>query len=99
VGTIYSITVAVTKIVVIPLQAVFNCQKSFNPMLFTQRLHRYIGRYVGIFFYVRDPRLGGIYYIVNLLYIMLSSTLRFTDMMYLHYSIIHNVKLHYALLP
>jgi hypothetical protein len=43
-GTIYVITVAVFKIVVIPLQAVFNCQNLFNPMLF---LYRYVGTWVG----------------------------------------------------
>ena len=55
-GTLSGITVAVINIVVIPLQAIFNCQNSFNPMLFSHRLRRYIGRYVGIFFYVRDLR-------------------------------------------
>jgi hypothetical protein len=40
-GTISSITVAVIKIIVIPLQAIFNCQNSFNPMLFSHRLRRY----------------------------------------------------------
>jgi hypothetical protein len=52
-GTIYGITIAVIEIIVIPPQAIFNCQNSFNPMLFLHRLRRYIGRYVGIIFYVR----------------------------------------------
>ncbi len=51
-GTISNITVAVIKIVVISPQADFNCQNNFNPMLFSHRLHRYIGRYVS----TRDPR-------------------------------------------
>jgi hypothetical protein len=50
-GTISGITVAEILIMVIPLQAVFNCQNSFNPMLFSHRLRRYIGRYISI----RDP--------------------------------------------
>jgi hypothetical protein len=45
-GTLSGITVAVINIVVIPLQAIFNCQNSFNPMLFSHRLRRYKGRNV-----------------------------------------------------
>ncbi len=48
-GTISGIIVAVNKIIVIPPQAIFNFQNSYNPMLFSHRkvgtqVHRQVSR-------------------------------------------------------